>query len=82
MSSSTDITGHPDEYGVTLLCTFGEEVRTAVGYIEQKLDGFWLHLKERKPERFATALPAVRKLRKHSSPARRQEGTLSPCSIS
>lgn len=61
-----DITGKPDEYGVTLLCTFGEEVKTACGYIVPELDGFYLYLGARKPERFATAISAVGKLRRHT----------------
>ena len=60
---STDITGKPDEYGITLLCTFGEEVKTAAGTVVPTCMGFEVYLGERKPLLFKTARPAVRRLR-------------------
>lgn len=74
---STDITNRPDEYGITLLCSFGEEVRTAAGEITFGPDGgFDLRLGDRKPMHFATARPAVLRLR-HATNARKfREQTL------
>lgn len=66
MSSSRDISGLPDEVGVTALCCFHEEVYTPAGRVIPNQEGFHLHLGNRKPERFATAASAVGKLRRHT----------------
>jgi hypothetical protein len=64
--TTRDISGLPDEVGISALCCFAEEVYTSSGRIVHSPDGFQLHLLNRKPERFATAASAVGKLRRYT----------------
>lgn len=64
--STRNISGLPDEVGVAALVCFAENVRTSAGEIEERPEGFFVSLGNRKPVRYATALPAVRFLRKET----------------
>lgn len=65
MTHPRDITGLPDEVGVTELCTFGNPVYTSAGRLTPVDAGFALEPVgvRAKPRVFPVAWPAVRALR-------------------